>query len=79
MSTAVAVRETLVSTNPATGERLGELACATPDDVHAAVQRARSAQPAWQALPVRQRLKILKEFQHKLAERRIEIAELISR
>jgi succinate-semialdehyde dehydrogenase/glutarate-semialdehyde dehydrogenase len=77
--TEVAVRETLVSTNPATGEILRELACATTEDVHEAVRRARAAQPAWQALPVRQRLKVLKEFQRKLTEKRIEIAELISR
>ena len=69
----------LVSTNPATGEKLGELACATPEDVHEAVRRARAAQPAWQAMAVRERLKVLKEFQRKLVERRIEIAELISR
>jgi succinate-semialdehyde dehydrogenase/glutarate-semialdehyde dehydrogenase len=81
MSTAteVAVREMLVSTNPATGEKLGELACATAEDVHQAVRRARAAQWAWQALPVRQRLKVLKEFQRKLVEKRTEIAELISR
>ena len=75
----IATRETIVSTNPATGEKLGELACATPDEVREAVRRARLAQPAWAALPVKNRLAVLKSFQRKLAERRTEIAELISR
>ena len=77
--TEVAARETLVSTNPATGETLGELRCATPQEVHDAVSRARRAQPAWQALPVKERVAVLQRFQRSLAERRDEIAELISR
>ena len=75
----IAIRETIVSTNPATGEKLGELGCATPDEVREAVRRARLAQPAWAALPVKNRLAVLKSFQRKLAERRSEMAELISR
>ena len=55
-TTQVETREMLVSTNPATGEKLGELACATPEEVHEAVRRARQAQPAWQALPVKKRV-----------------------
>ena len=77
--TEVATRETLISTNPATGETLGELRCATPQEVHDAVSRARQAQPAWQALQVKDRVAVLKRFQRKLSERRVEIAELISR
>ncbi len=77
--TEVAVRETIVSTNPATGETLGELACATRDEVREAVRRAREAQPPWGALPVKERVAVLKRFQQKLMERRNEIAELISR
>jgi len=78
-TTDVAVRETLVSTNPATGEKLGELACATAEDVYEAVKRARQAQPAWAALPVRERVAGLRRFQRLLTKRRIEVAELISR
>jgi acyl-CoA reductase-like NAD-dependent aldehyde dehydrogenase len=77
--TEVATRQSLISTNPATGEILGELTCATPQEVHDAVSRARQAQPAWQALPVKDRVAVLKRFQRKLSERRVEIAELISR
>ncbi|HVR63415.1 MAG TPA: aldehyde dehydrogenase family protein [Polyangia bacterium] len=41
--------------NPATLDLVGEIPCQTADDVTAAVQRARAAQPAWAALGVRQR------------------------
>ncbi|HVP56384.1 MAG TPA: aldehyde dehydrogenase family protein [Candidatus Eisenbacteria bacterium] len=77
--TQVATRETLISTNPATGEGLDELACATPQEVHEAVRRARQAQPEWAALPVKQRVAVLKRFQKKLCERRDDVAKLISR
>lgn len=77
--TEVALRETIVTTNPATGETLGEIPGATPEEVHEAVRRARAAQPAWQALPLKNRLAILKRFQSKLAEQKTRIAELISR
>lgn len=77
--TQVATREMIISTNPATGEKLGELACATPEEVHEAVRRARQAQPAWQALPVKERVAVLKRFQRKLSEQREQVATLISR
>ena len=78
-TTAPTVTETIISSNPATGEKLGELSCATPHDVHDAVARARKAQPAWAALPVNERVAVLRHFQQKVAERCNEIAELISR
>ena len=78
-TTVLAAPETLISTNPATGEKLGELPCATPQDVREAVARARKAQPAWAALPVKDRVALLKRFQRKLMEHRDALAELISR
>ncbi len=77
--TEVATQSTIVSTNPATGEKLAELECATPEAVHEAVRRARQAQSAWQALPVSERIAVLKRFQHKLSEQREQVATLISR
>ena len=77
--TEVATRNTIVSNNPATGDILAELACATPEEVHDAVQRARKAQPAWQALPVAARIAVLKRFQRTLSEQREQLATLISR
>ena len=70
---------TIVSTNPATGEVLAELACASPDEVQSAVLRAKQAQPEWQATPVRQRVALLRRFQRLLSEQRDEVADLISR
>ena len=77
--TEVVTRDTIVSLNPATGESLAELTCATPDEVHGAVRLARQAQPAWQALRVSERIAVLKRFQRKLSEQREQVATLISR
>jgi succinate-semialdehyde dehydrogenase/glutarate-semialdehyde dehydrogenase len=77
--TEVATQNTIISSNPATGEKLAELACASPEEVHEAVRRARQAQPAWQALPVVERVAVLKHFQRKLSEQREQVAMLISR
>jgi succinate-semialdehyde dehydrogenase/glutarate-semialdehyde dehydrogenase len=77
--TPVAVRETLISTNPATGQKLAELTCATPNEVREAVQRAKQAQPAWEKTPLKERIAVLKRFQRKLGEQRVQIATLISR
>ncbi len=75
----VVATSTIVSTNPATGELLGELACATPEDVHAAVLRAKAAQTQWQATPLRNRIAILRRFQQLLSEGRDEVVRLICR
>ncbi len=70
---------TIVSTNPATGKVLGELTCASPEEVHGAVALAKAAQPQWQATPVRERIAVLRRFQKLLNERRVEVARLICR
>src|SRR5262252_5266875 len=70
---------TIVSTNPATGEVLGELASAGPSDVRNAVLRAKRAQPAWEATPVRDRIAVLRRFQQLLSEQRDQVADLICR
>jgi len=75
----IASTATLISTNPATGKVLGELACATPDEVRAAVARAKAAQPQWQATPVHDRIAVLRTFQQLLIEQRNQVAQLICR
>lgn len=65
--------------NPATGEVLAEVACASPDDVRQAVERARKAQPQWQATPVAQRVTLLRRFQELLRAQRDDVARLICR
>jgi acyl-CoA reductase-like NAD-dependent aldehyde dehydrogenase len=69
----------IVSYNPATGEALAELPCATAEDVRLAVQRAREAQPRWQATAVLLRVAVLRRFQELLCEQRDHVARQISR
>lgn len=56
----------LESRSPATGEILGRTPIATEADVRAAVARARVAQAAWGALPVRARTQELKHLERAL-------------
>src|SRR5579864_6661395 len=69
----------LASVNPATGEILRELECATEGEVEAAVERARRAQGAWAEVGLRRRIAVMSEFQAKLYERKSEIAAAITR
>ena len=69
----------VVSVNPATGETLQALDCASELEVHEAVARARAAQPAWFARGSRERIALLKTFQRLLQERKSEVARLITR
>ena len=75
-STGVA---SIVSHNPATGEALAEVTCATPHDVRAAVQLAKAAQSRWQATPVSKRVAVLRRFQELLREQRDDVSRLICR
>ena len=68
----------IASVNPATGEVLGELDCAGPTDVRAAVARARAAQPDWNAWGVRNRVDVLRRFQQTLLARKSDIARRIT-
>jgi len=70
---------TLLSHNPATGELLAELECATPEEVRSAVLRAKTAQPQWQTTPVSERVALLRRFQNVLSERRDDVARLLCR
>src|SRR5271167_3097264 len=70
---------TIVTTNPATGEALAELACASTGDIESAVFRAKQAQPLWEATSVGERIAVLRLFQQLLSERRDEVASLICR
>jgi len=68
----------IASINPATGEVLGELDCAGPTEVRAAVARARVAQIEWNAWGIRSRVKILRHFQGILLTRKHEVARRIT-
>jgi len=69
----------VVSVNPATGELLRELSCATDSEVHAAVARAHAGQQKWNELGIRSRVDILRRFQQHLHHRKSDIAGLITR
>lgn len=69
----------ITSVNPATGETLRELKCAAESEIHAAVARARAAQPAWQELGLRRRIALLREFQAQLHAKKSDVAAAITR
>ncbi len=70
---------TLESIEPGTGEVLTRFALASPADIDAAVEAARAAQPAWAALPARERGKYLFRIARRLQERAREFAILETR
>ncbi len=55
-------REMLTIKNPVTEEELGSIPVLTADDIRAAVERARAAQPMWQALGARQRGRLINRW-----------------
>src|SRR5579871_179994 len=69
----------IASINPATGEVLREFESAAEDDVCAAVQRARAAQPAWQNRGISARVEIIRRFQTILHDKKAETARVITR
>jgi acyl-CoA reductase-like NAD-dependent aldehyde dehydrogenase len=65
--------------NPATQEVLGTLPNLGAEQINAAVERAAEAQKRWAAVPVKDRLKILKRFGELLCEQQSAVASVISR
>ncbi len=62
---------------PFTGDRLAELPEATPEEVAEAFDRARAAQPAWAAVPIRKRAAVLLRFHDLVLARQAEVLDLI--
>ncbi|MEW1909608.1 succinic semialdehyde dehydrogenase [Kitasatospora sp. NPDC085895] len=69
--------EPVVTAAPLTGEPLASLPQSTPADVEEAYRRARRAQQAWAALPVRRRAAVLLRFHDLLLARQDEVLDLI--
>jgi acyl-CoA reductase-like NAD-dependent aldehyde dehydrogenase len=69
----------IASFNPATGELLGEVPIQGPEEVRAAVARAREAQRAWASLPPRMRAERVLAYRDLWLARSEEMVELISR
>ncbi|MCH0542234.1 succinate-semialdehyde dehydrogenase (NADP(+)) [Streptomyces sp. MUM 203J] len=62
---------------PFTGGRLAELPESAPEDVAESFRRARAAQAAWAATPVRRRAAVFLRFHDLLLERQGEVLDLI--
>ncbi|MFD9355920.1 succinic semialdehyde dehydrogenase [Streptomyces sp. NPDC060031] len=62
---------------PFTGAKLADLPEATPEDVATAFEKARAAQPAWAATPVRARAAVLLRFHDLVLQRQAEVLDLI--
>jgi succinate-semialdehyde dehydrogenase/glutarate-semialdehyde dehydrogenase len=67
-------RRTLNVSNPATGERLGELPCATAEDVDAALLSAQAAFASWRRVSPVERSDLLRKAAGLTRERAAEIA-----
>jgi acyl-CoA reductase-like NAD-dependent aldehyde dehydrogenase len=65
--------------NPATGERIGSSALDTVDGVKAAIARAKAAQPAWAALPLRERVRCIRRLRDTIVARADQLADVIAR
>lgn len=65
--------------SPFDGRLLAEPATSTSADVGSAAARARTAQLAWAAAPVEQRMEVLLTFHDRLLERRDAMVELLQR
>ncbi|MFC5906912.1 succinic semialdehyde dehydrogenase [Streptacidiphilus monticola] len=80
LTSAVVVSDTptLAGTRvPFTGEPLAEIPESTPEDVATAFARARAAQPAWAARPVRERAAVLLRFHDLLLAHKDELLDLV--
>ncbi len=69
----------IVSYDPGTGEEIGRAPLCSPEQVKAAVERARAAQPTWANLSFRERRRIILRARALLLDNSDEIAQLISR
>jgi succinate-semialdehyde dehydrogenase/glutarate-semialdehyde dehydrogenase len=75
---AVSKPEFMESLDPATGETVARFTATRLDEVPRLMQRAREAQPAWGAIPVRERCAYLRRLGEIVYQRRDEIAQVIS-
>jgi succinate-semialdehyde dehydrogenase/glutarate-semialdehyde dehydrogenase len=63
--------------SPVTLEPIGELVCANADDVAAAIRKAREAQPAWAAMPMKARAAIVERALKIVLARQDEIIDTV--
>ncbi len=65
--------------SPVTLEPIGEIVCASKEDVAAAIAAARKVQPVWAATSMRERAKIVEQALQVLLERQDEIIDTVVR
>jgi len=70
--------ETLDDRDPATGELVALVPLSGPAEVDAAVEAARSAQPAWRAVPPQRRARAVSAVREALWARREDLARLVT-
>src|SRR5205807_233509 len=68
----------IASLNPATGEVLRSFNSVSEADVRSAVEHGRAAQASWNALGIRRRITVVREFQKLLHANKAMIARLIT-
>lgn len=79
METAPGQRRKLRLKSPVTLEVLGEIECASKEDVEAAVAKARAAQKEWAARPVAERAKVILKARDIVLKRQEEIMATVIR
>ncbi len=65
--------------NPASGALIADIAEDTAASVHAAYERAKSAQPDWAATPLSERLAVVRRFRDLVAAKKDELALILTR
>ncbi|NCD20965.1 MAG: aldehyde dehydrogenase family protein, partial [Actinobacteria bacterium] len=75
--TAASHRERRANHCPFDGSLIGEVPVCTADDVAAAVARARAAQRAWAARPMRERTAVARRYHDLVLARQDELLDLI--
>jgi acyl-CoA reductase-like NAD-dependent aldehyde dehydrogenase len=70
--------QVLPFTNPATGERFGQVRAAAPEDIWRAMHEMRSAAPEWASKSVRERATILKKYQKLMLDSLDEITAVLN-
>ena len=71
-------RRALANINPATQANLGDVPCATEDEMQRAVASAKEAFQTWRDVPVPERARLMMKFLHLLKENQDDIAETLS-
>ena len=79
IETPPGARRRLKLKSPATLEVIGEIECASREDVAAAVAKARNAQKAWGKLPVKERVKFVLRARDLLLQRQDEVVKTVIR